>query len=402
MVYTVNRSTAAVLDKLSKAPRIGSLGLQFSRGWDESIDRKKGMFDSEWGVPESWDSVILQGPHLHVANPFYKQPNPTMLHNQDWTAVDLEALPPDAIPATSYKPRGDRAEYDAAYTHWQAEPEGSVSARRRYRVAWRKMAANTGERTLISAVIPPGAAHIDGVFSVTPVSDDLVKLVDVSLQLASLTSDLVVRAAPKANIRATTVERIPAIESGHPLWPELRLRYLRLTCVSAAFAPLWEAVYEASFASDRWTATPDRVTVNLGDVTDSWTAATPLRRAVDRRQAALEIDALTAVALGITADELATVYRTQFPVLAGYDRTQYAFDRRGRQVPPSVLSHWRKRGGGDDSEQFDPTDLHATHPGSGVEYRYELPFTVLDRAGDLRVAHSEFQRRLASRTENSA
>ncbi len=118
MVYTVNRATAAVLDKLASAPRIGSLGLQFSRGWDESIDRRKGRFDSEWGVPESWDSVILQGPHFHVGTPFYKSPNPTMLHNQDWTAVDLEALPPDAVPATQYKPRGDRTVYDAAYTHW--------------------------------------------------------------------------------------------------------------------------------------------------------------------------------------------------------------------------------------------------------------------------------------------
>lgn len=87
------------------------------------------------------------------------------------------------------------------------------------------MAANTGERTLISAVIPPGAVHIDGVFSVAPASDDVVALVDVSAQLAALTSDLFVRAAPKANIRAATVERIPAMTPDHPLLPELRLRY---------------------------------------------------------------------------------------------------------------------------------------------------------------------------------
>ncbi|MET9329619.1 type II restriction endonuclease subunit M, partial [Tsukamurella sp. NPDC003166] len=66
MVYAVNQSTAAVLDKLSGASRIGDLGLEFSRGWDESIDRTKGFFDAEWGVPESWDQVILQGSHLGV------------------------------------------------------------------------------------------------------------------------------------------------------------------------------------------------------------------------------------------------------------------------------------------------------------------------------------------------
>ena len=55
--------------------------LQFSRGWDESRDRKKGYFESRWGVPQSWNDVILQGPHLHVATPMYKIPNPTMKNN---------------------------------------------------------------------------------------------------------------------------------------------------------------------------------------------------------------------------------------------------------------------------------------------------------------------------------
>ena len=77
-----------------------------------------------------------------------------MLHNQDWSTVDLETLAPDAIPVTSYKPRGNRSRYDADYTHWGDDK--SIAARDHYRVAWRKMAANTGERTLISGIIPPG------------------------------------------------------------------------------------------------------------------------------------------------------------------------------------------------------------------------------------------------------
>ena len=63
MVYAVNRATAAVLDKLVDEPSARSLGLQFSQGWNESIDRKKGYFDSEWGRPES-GRRHPQGPHL--------------------------------------------------------------------------------------------------------------------------------------------------------------------------------------------------------------------------------------------------------------------------------------------------------------------------------------------------
>lgn len=37
--------------------------------------------------------------------------------------------------------------------------EEIVSARGFYRIAWRRMAANTGEPTLIPAITPPGTAH---------------------------------------------------------------------------------------------------------------------------------------------------------------------------------------------------------------------------------------------------
>ena len=69
--------------------------------------------------------------------------------------VDLESLGCDAILKTSYKRRGSAASYDAAYSHW-----GVVASRDEYRITWRSMAATKDERTLISAIIPPGPAHL--------------------------------------------------------------------------------------------------------------------------------------------------------------------------------------------------------------------------------------------------
>ncbi|MFD6164211.1 class I SAM-dependent DNA methyltransferase [Oerskovia sp. NPDC060287] len=430
MVYAVNRATSTVLDKLAMAPRIGSLGLHFSAGWHEKNDRTKGFFDSEWGSPPAWKEAILQGSHLGVAAPQYKQPNPTMLHNTDWTAVDLEELGPETIPATSYKPRGSRAAYDAAYTHWTREvreaPDGSaldvvptadpqyvravehrtdtdgtrirtetVSARGFYRLAWRCMAANTGERTLIPAVIPPGAAHVDGIYSMAMPTERPSTLVTVAATFQSLVSDFAIRIAPKSTIRSGTASRLPLIEPG-PLRSELHLRTLRLNCVTDAYAHLWADCFDPAFTDDSWTGLPERSGfMDLGDVGPVWTPATPLRRAEDRRQALLEIDALVALSLGLTADELCTIYRTQFPVLYGYDRNRDHFDVNGRIVPNSVLTLWRKKGGNEGRYSHD--ELTATHPGSGVEYVYELPFETLDREQDMRIAYAEFELRLAER-----
>ena len=380
MLYTVNSVSAAVLAKLAKSPRMGELDLRFSRGWDESIDRRKGYFVQRWGRPDSWDDVILQGPHIHVANPAFKQPNSTMKSNKDWSDVDLEKLPADFIPITAYKPAGDRATYDADYTYWDGEP-----ARDHYRLAWRRMAANTGERTLIPTIIPPGGAHVDGVFSAEVGS--VTDLVLCSALTSSLLSDFVIRAVPKGDIRGSSLMRLPRTEKEHPLFSSLILRSLRLNCITWAYADLWSACWDPFFASDSWTL-PARSSVRLGDVGPEWRPSTLLRRDLDRRQALVEIDALVALMLGVTADELCTIYRTQFAVLHGYDHGKYLYDANGRLVPVELQRLWAKEG-----DSLSADELTAENV-SGNTYTYKLPFTRYDREADMRAAHAEFESRL--------
>ncbi len=389
MVYAVNQATAAVLDKLALVPRLGELGLEFSAGWHEKNDRTKGYFDVSWGPVDSWDDVILQGPHIFVANPFYKSPNETMLHNQDWSAIDLETLAPDALPLTSYKPAGDPARYNAAYTRWGPD---KLPARDFYRVAWRNMAANTGERTLIPAIIPPGAAHVDGVFSLGAPARDVADLVVITAFMGALTSDFCVRVAPKSTIRSGTANRLP-VSISTPLRPEVLLRALRLNAVTTSASALWRESYLDDFATDKWAGGPRReARVGLGDVNAEWSDRTPLRRAVDRRQALVEIDTIAALSFGLTADELCTIYRTQFAVLYGYDRNSHFYDINGRLVPNSVLTTWRTKGA-----RVTEAERTATNP-AGNTYTYELPFVTLDREADMRQAYAHFEQILAERS----
>ncbi|WP_231702986.1 Eco57I restriction-modification methylase domain-containing protein [Tsukamurella asaccharolytica] len=397
MVYAVNKSIAQVVAKLSQRPRIETVPLQFSNGWHEKNDRSKGRFDIGWGAPNTWSEVILQGPHISVATPIVKHPNPTMLHQTDWSETDLETLTPDAIPITSYKPAGRPDAFDASYRRWNVPDEvgaiHTVNPREHYRVAWRNMTKSTNERAFFPAIIPPGPTHIHGVTSAGDPTGASDRIVAIAATLGSLLADFCTRVAPKSTISAATVNRMPWNETDI-LQHQLTIRSLRLNCVTREYTRLWSACFNDALQLDTWAGGFEhRRRKPIGDIGPEWTPDTPLRIAADRRQALVEIDALVALGLGITADELCTVYRTQFPVLYGYDRNKYLYDMNGRLVPQEVLVRWRKKG--DDLTEEERTATNT----SGNTYTYELPFQFLDREKDMREAYAEFERRLAEKGE---
>ena len=392
MVYTINRASASTLNKIASSNRIGSLTCNFSQGWNETTDFKRGRIIKVWGKPESASSVILQGSHLFVSTPMYKMPNSTMRNHRDWSQADIERFSRDQLPITSYKPVGDRERYDRDYTHWDVTDENGVTqrvpARNYYRVAWRSMAANTGERTLIPALIPPGPAQISQSVYSAGFSETNSLMLATSM-MSSLICDFAVRAVPKSAIIFSTVLRLPTV-SVPEVHKMLFIRTLRLNCLTDAYADLWQDCYTDDMQSDSWAGGFEHNRRKpLGDVGPEWTPDTPLRIAADRRQALVEIDALVALGLGLTADELCTIYRTQFPVLYGYDKNKYLYDVDGRLVPQEVLTVWRKKG-----DAITEDERTATNP-SGNTYTYELPFRFLNREADMREAYAEFEARLA-------
>ena len=380
MVSTVNSAAARTLATLATQPRIGSLDLQFSTGWNETTDFQRGLFSKQWGSA-SWHNAILQGPHLYVSTPLYKQPNETMRHFLDWTATDLEALPANAQPITQYKPAGGRTTYDRLYTHWDDSP-----ARDHYRIAWRRMAPLTGERTLASAIIPPGPAHIDGIFSAATKTPSDISL--VAATLSTLLSDLLIRAGANTNIRERAISRLALPSSTSPLAKQITLKALRLNCLTDAYADLWAECWDESFSAD----SPILERYDERPIGPEWTADTPLRRAEDRRNAQAEIDVMVAMMLGVPIEDLCTIYRTQFAVLYDYDHGRgqgaYVYDANGRQLPTPVRQAWEKRQRPTSNEDMPLSERTHTHPDSGVSYVYDLPFHIRDRESDFHRIHT--------------
>jgi hypothetical protein len=368
MLLPITTSSQVVLDKLAESPRFGDVDFEWTSGWNETTDRKAGYFVAGSAVPSTWDDVILQGPHLTVANPFARQPNENASNRQDATAWDLEALPERAIPRTNYQRAKATSEFFAGYAHWNG-----VAANHFFRLAWRGMADSSTVRTVHAAIIPVGPTIMHSLISATPARlDDLAVAAGM---WASLPVDFFAKVSGKANLKIGDVTRFPHPRH-HVLVPELVLRALRLNCLTADYAPLWTELFDPAWPRDSWTC--DFPTVSLGEVSPDWTMATPLRRDAERRQALVEIDALAAVMLGITAAELCAIHRTQFGVLRKYERVMQ-MDANGRQVSKEVLK-----------------DLDAKGYRADLG-RYVHPFTGVDREAEMTLAHEEFTRRLAER-----
>ncbi len=382
MLSPVNQSSASVLNKLADAPRFGDLPFEWTRGWEEDRDRRLGLIVRSPAVPSTWSDVILQGPHLFVANPFFQEPNESARNRADYSVLDLESLSEGFVPRTTYQRAVPYPKFEASYPHWDDLPSNGF-----FRLAWRKRVDPATERSLQAALIIPGPTHLHQVQSLSTANP--VDLVVACGIWSAITSDFFVKAAGVADVTVGVFTKLPHLR-GHPLEPELLLRTLRLNCLVRPYAPLWSRLFSADWLVDRWVpgvGVPYAGRAEIGAVTPEWSTDSPLRRASDRRQALVEIDAIVAVMLGLSADELSAIYRTQFPVLQGYERVAL-YDRFGRQVPADVARHYRRA-------------LVAGRPPMALESperNFVAPFSGVDREPDLRAAHAHFADIAAARS----
>ncbi|RDH77068.1 restriction endonuclease subunit M [Mycolicibacterium moriokaense] len=388
--------------------RLADLGYRWTLCFDEGKAKREGVIEWRTERRSSWDEVILQGPHISVANPYSKEPNAACKNNSDYSAWDLRSLPESVIPRTNYQRACPRERYEKELPVWGLQPASNY-----WRVAWRKMTQPGLERSLHAAIIHPGAAHVDGIFTLAvgnsrtgPQSkrEPLKDLRDTALVaglMSSLPLDYLVKVSGRVNIQSELVDKFPAPVS-HPSAKFLLLRTLRLNCVTKEYGTLWTDLFDEEFNSDLWTSPFNFLRRPLGNVTSAWEIDSPLRSEMERRAALVEIDALAALMLGLTADHLALVFRAQFPVLNKYEYAMY-FDVEGQRIAKDHQTYGVRQQKEDYRlvESYvlgdDYGDLFSRYTPFPPDDSHDRPwFYKPDREAEMRSAYAEFERRLVS------
>ena len=295
---------------------------QMSPLWHQTARLKDGTIREETSFG-STENAIIQGPHIYVGNPHYKTPKVISQKNSDYDVIDLRHIPDDYFPRSNFQPGVPMHEYrdrvtkciwDSTKTHLDF-----------FRIAVRSMIPRGNERSLVSAIIPAGVAHVHTMQSVAFKFDH--DLLSGASLLSSLIMDFYVKASGRTSFMHSDIRRLPWVDAG----PTARSRALRLACLTADYEDLWNRNAK-DLSPMQWSSSDTRLELEgPADGPVTWNYDAALRTDFARRMALVEIDVLVAQAFGMTVDQLIDIYRIYFPILRQNESNTW-YDQEGKVV----------------------------------------------------------------------
>lgn len=365
--------------------------------WNETTAQEDGYIVRNVHFPESTMDMIYSGPHIGGANPLFQTSQRDCKTHRAFDSVDLSSVGAQYVQRMNYSVACDLQRYlgRLSTTAW------GNKYNQNYRVISRKMLNLSGERSLISCIAPPDSMHTNGILGLAcKRHEDTVFIAGL---FASVPYDFFVKTMGRQNLYEDNAGKLPVPET--VLKDEIIARTLVLNCLNTKYVTLWESLWKDSYNSFRWASIDQRLNSDFyKNLNSTWRTDCSLRTDYERRQALIELDVLVAMALGMTLDQLKTIYRIQFPVMQQYEQETW-YDSKGRIVFTTNRSltgvgferkEWENGiKGATAGEKFYRTIMDDTMPGGPVErtIEYVAPFDRCDREQDYETAWKFFEKK---------
>ncbi|MBP7808642.1 MAG: hypothetical protein KA163_05080 [Bacteroidia bacterium] len=375
-----------VLKKLSETKeRISDKGVNYSEGFHETSSISEDELERKTISPDiNKYELVLTGPMISVSYPLFKSPQIVSKEGSDYDFNDLLLNEDLTLPRTNLIP-GKKFPFESKEIN-------------SFRVGFRKMVDVDGERTLQPALLAPKMGHINSILSAF--HKDFEILNNILSLTTSILYDFCIKTIGSPNIYGSRIDPLPfKIESKFK--SEIFLRVLRLNCIQKCYAPYWEELFKDEFIKDSWSCEKSGLE-DISNVSKNWTASTPFRNLLTRRQALVEIDVLVAMNFGLTLEELVQIYLLNFSILKKFeDDTWYdtsgkivftpsSKTLRGVGVTRTELEQIKCLKAGEkytykitESEQF-----------NGKEITFVAPFSKYNRVEDYTNAWKHFEKKL--------
>ena len=365
-----------------------------SEMWHETNSQNDGTIIRNVHFPNSALDTIYSGPHIGVSNPVFQTSQRNCKTHRAFDMIDLTNISGYYTQRCNYSVKCSPKEYGRRMpsttwgTKWNSQ----------YHIVARKMLNLSGERTLVSAIVPPETAHINGLigYSFRNIRDMVVSAGTWS----SILYDFLVKVIGKQNLNFDSSSSFPILQDSEPRKAVI-LRTLKLNCLTQRYSDLIRMFEDSDVAFDCWAKQDSRLQEEKIKWQGEWNDNFALKTDYERRQALIEIDVLTAMSIGLSLNDLVTIYRVQFPVLQQYENDTW-YDAMGRAVfsAKSMGELVYKRPewengikGAPAGKKFYRTITDDTMPGGPVErsIEYVAPFDRCYREQDYEIAWKFFE-----------
>lgn len=402
-----------VIRKLSAYPtRVSNSNNIISECFHETGALDGGILERNTKFPDvDAYEMVYNGPQIFVSNPCYKTPRSKCANKADFDTIDSSMIEEDFIARTNYTPLLSVEDYKSiikGFTIGFDENGEPIKDNwiEYYKLGFRKMMNQAGERTLICAVLPRRTAHIHGVISIS--FKNGYDTVDMAALCASIVMDFYMKTIAAQNLTSNRMITFPlGVDKEYK--SALYSRTLLLNCLTTAYADLWCEMWNTEYRAEQWSKDDHRLKA-FNTLTEDWKWETPLRNYYERRQALVEIDVISAMALGLTLEDLEMIYTIQFPVLQQNENDTW-YDQEGKIVFTCSKGltgvgldrpTWNQiRGEQQDDNTFlgaSDTYVHTIDSSKselygGRQQTFVAPYTRCDRIVDYRKAWAHFEKK---------